>query len=55
MTYKYSPKDKFKTVVVHAYTNSNYNYVGLLNRKLNEKSEIEEIADFEDNIQQGEE
>lgn len=55
MTYKYSPKDKFKTVVIHAYTNSNYNYVGLLNRKLNEKSETEEIADFEETIQQGEE
>ena len=39
-TYKYSPKDKFKTVVVHAYTSANY--VGLLNRKLQRVEEDQE-------------
>lgn len=37
ITFKYSPTERFKTIVVHAYTNSSYNYIGLLNRKLNEQ------------------
>lgn len=36
ITIKYSPTERFKTIVVHAYTNSNYNYIGILNRKLND-------------------
>lgn len=37
ITFKYSPTERFRTIVVHAYTNSSYNYIGLLNRKLNEQ------------------
>lgn len=39
-TLKYRPRDKFKTIISHAYDNSSYNYVEFLNRKINIEKEV---------------
>ena len=48
ITLKYSPTERFKTIVCHAYSNSNYNYIGILNRKLNEVEQTLHSMEFKD-------